>query len=284
MQSFKDFARQFFIKNSKKLESNYPGITFRRFIDDLQLLNSNKDLSNLPYSGLVEKEFESVWSDLRLGRPLEYITNRAFFYKSEFYVDERVLIPRFETELLVEKASLFAKKNEFNNLVEIGVGSGAILISLLQELPTPVNYTGIDISVDALEVANFNLNKLKYTFSSNHQGRLVEGDRLCNFHDKVQLIVSNPPYIPQGDETVHSQVHLFEPHLALYLPENEYMKWHKKFFMQVNDCLEKNGLFLMEGHEKYLCKLAKILEIFDFTSVSIEQDYCERNRFLMARK
>lgn len=141
--------------------------------------------------------------------PLEYITQKASFYSHDFMVQEGVLIPRPETEILVDVALSVMGKYEAPRVLEIGVGSGIIAITLALLNPN-VKITATDISIRALEVAyenavHFNVaNKIKFTLASFDEG--VEGE--------FDMLVSNPPYIPQNTPLEEHVLH--EPHLALF--------------------------------------------------------------------
>lgn len=141
------------------------------------------------------------------GQSLQYITNKAYFLGREFYVDENVLIPRFETEEVVLKAIEVIKQHDIKSVYEVGSGSGVIAITL--NLECNVEVDSVDISVEALEVAKKNNDKL------NAGVKFFPGNVLDNIEDKYEMIISNPPYIPVGgfvaEETLNN-----EPHLALF--------------------------------------------------------------------
>ena len=140
------------------------------------------------------------------GEPLQYIRGRCDFYGREFFVDERVLIPRPETELVVEQAVARAPRGA--RVVDVGTGSGCIAVSLALERPD-LHVIGVDVSVAALAVAKRNRDRL---------GARVEfaASDLLDAVNKVDLVVSNPPYIPAADvETLQTEVKDHEPRGAL---------------------------------------------------------------------
>ena len=140
------------------------------------------------------------------GEPLQYVRGRCDFYGREFFVDNRVLIPRPETELVVEQAIARAPRDA--RVVDVGTGSGCIAVSLALERPD-LHVIGVDVSVAALAVAKRNCDWL------GARVELVASD-LLDAVNKVDLIVSNPPYIPAADiETLQTEVKDHEPRGAL---------------------------------------------------------------------
>ena len=146
------------------------------------------------------------------GEPLCYITGKRDFFGLEFSVNEFTLIPRHETELLVEEAIRFLKENEKTDVLEIGVGSGAISIALSYYCPS-IFIDAVDLSNKALCVAAVNIKK----YSMQHRIRLLEGDLFAPVDQdkKYDLIISNPPYIPTNDIPSLSKEVQAEPLLAL---------------------------------------------------------------------
>jgi release factor glutamine methyltransferase len=202
-------------------------------------------------------------------------------------VDEKVLIPRSETEILVEDSVKFINKNydESFKIAEIGVGSLCIGLSILGEVNKKLSFWGGDISEEALEVAHINLFRSSSRIHNDTSIDLELKDRLKGIDTKFNLIVSNPPYIKEiaDFKNVHSQANEFEPHLALYLKDKDYDEWFEDFFKQCNFCLADNGAFYMEGHEDSLNDLKTMANKY-FNKVEIKKDYTGRDRFLHAYK
>lgn len=168
-----------------------------------------------------ELDLYREWFKRRLNHePLQYITGHAYFYGYRFKVNEHVLIPRQETEILVEKVIEDIKNNPKDNLsiLEIGTGSGCISIALgkkLDELEMKYNIVAIDISKDALDVAAYNLEKIE---GSNEKISFVEKDifEIDTFNKDIDYIVSNPPYIPYIEfEGLNEEVNKYEPTISL---------------------------------------------------------------------
>ena len=279
MVTVKQFFDHFLKENS--LGDFYPGIQLRHLLDTYFLLfPKENELSE--YTPKIE-----FCENLKRGYPLEYLCQKSYFYRSEFYVDERVLIPRSESEILVEMALEELSKIKSNEIrvAEIGVGSFCLGLSFLIDANKKIDFVGGDLSRDALEVARINTEKLKDVFKFNHSINLFESDRMQNMNDSFHLIFSNPPYIREEADKkgVHIQVDTYEPHLALYLKDKEYMSWFDQFFKEVSLKLEKSGVFIMEGHEDTLEALKDLGKNY-FSTVDIRQDYNQANRFFIGRK
>ncbi len=204
-----------------------------------------------------------------------------------------MLIPRNETEVLVEMAcnelaSILKHTDETLRVADVGTGSGAIALSIMAESLVPIQMIGLDISVDALKVAKKNWFKLRYKIPRGSDLRLIQSDRLNEIgenEEKFHLIVSNPPYIKQSEDGafVHSQVDQFEPHVALYLDDEEYGAWFGQLADQAYAALVSEGVFLMEGHEDHWEELEPIFRTAGFDTQLIN-DLTGAPRFLRAKK
>lgn len=221
-----------------------------------------------------ESTLRFIQDDLLSAVPLSCQMGFSEFYGNRFYVNKKVLIPRPETELLVD---LIVREHQGNvkRVLDVGVGSGAILLSLLSH-GVGEKGVGADISEDALKVARINAQRLRLT------PELLMSDRLSNISGTFDLIVSNPPYIKATSHrsTVHSSVNSHEPHLALYLEDHEYDEWFEAFFVAVK--MHLKGSFFMEGHELELSSQAQVLTKMGFSSVKTLKDFTGRDRFIQA--
>lgn len=180
------------------------------------------------------------------GEPVAYIVGVAWFYGREFMVDPRVLIPRSETELLVEIAlEYFADHDMAENLVDVGTGSGCIAVTLASELADRAHVTATDISADALEVAvqNANRHNVKVEFlCSNLLSELVKGSFTAS------VILANPPYI-DGPEAMGLDPHVrdFEPDIALFFPRGEDLSsLYERLAHEAIQLLEHEGMLAVE--------------------------------------
>lgn len=240
------------------------------------------------------------WAALvKKGIPLQYLVGKAPFCYDDFFITPEVLIPRPETEILVELAHLelqniaTIKKQKFSahhqtlKVAEIGVGSGAVFISLLIMQHNPIFFTGTDISLPALQVAQKNLTAKKYRFPTEHITQLIHCsmlDGVKNNHSKFDLIISNPPYIARDRDTAQPQVKKYEPDVALYPPKNEnYFAWMDQLISCSLSQLEFQGVFIMEGHELMLPEIKKRWDKQHVTN-ELVLDYNQLPRFIKFKK
>lgn len=171
--------------------------------DELWLMTHESDI-------IEEGEKLASWVARRKeNQPMEYITNRVSFYSQEFHIEEGALIPRPETELLIDEVLAIADREQPLTVVEVGVGSGIISTILAQELPK-AKIIAVDISPDALKVARKNIE----AFGFSERIELRQGDLLEPISEKIDILVSNPPYIADG-EPLESNLD-YEPDLALF--------------------------------------------------------------------
>lgn len=277
MERVKEYVQNYYIKHQKNLLEHYPGLSTQRLLHEYTWSqNSRLDEARVK----VDQKF---WSQLKEGIPLEYMTQNAFFYRSNFLVNKHVLIPRKETEILVEDSIQFIQEHYTPQMkiAEIGVGSFCIGLSILIDFQKPLTYWGGDISEEALDVAYINQFRLNSKLLPTHTINLIKNDRLNDVTAKFDLIVSNPPYIKREHDAknVHLQTHNFEPHVALYLKDELYNEWFEALFKQCTERLNENGAFFMEGHEDNLNELSKLAEKY-FSKVELKNDYTKRLRFL----
>ncbi|OUR98572.1 hypothetical protein A9Q84_03930 [Halobacteriovorax marinus] len=296
-KSLGTFTDNFYQEREDFLAKSYPGLSKQRLKDELEQFALQKlvnvdDLFESQYIPSGKNPITYFFDCLMKAYPLEYIRGRAHFYKSEFDVTPSVLIPRNETEILVEKSVELVKEwtrksDEIIRVLDIGTGSGAIIISLLQEFERPIEAFATDISKEALLVARRNYFNLRFTIPRESSLNLIYTDRMKDLSsEKFHVIVSNPPYIKEENdrEFVHDQVDSYEPHLALYLKDETYDLWFVDLFKQVHNSLYEEGMFLMEGHEDHLENLADLCQNIGFSTVEVLQDYTNRNRFILAKK
>jgi release factor glutamine methyltransferase len=168
-------------------------------------------------------------------------------------------------------------KGKAQRVLDVGTGSGVIVLSLLNA-GVGKNGVGVDISPEALRVAQINCNRLRL----KHKITLVKSDRLTKVEGVFDLIVSNPPYIKASSHKslVHVSVDKHEPHQALYLPDDYYVLWFEDFFQEVRAHL--NGTFMMEGHELELDEQAKMLGRLGFKDVIVLNDLTGTKRYVRA--
>ena len=221
----------------------------------------------------VSKNIEEDYKKLLEGYPIQYLIGYVDFYGYKIYVNENVLIPRYETEYLVQKTINYSKKifNDKLDILDLGTGSGAISIVLGRELNSIV--TGVDISEDALNVAKKNAieNKVSINFIKSNMLDSVEG--------KYDIVVSNPPYI-DIDEKIMDSVKKYEPHLALYAKDNG-LYFYKNILSNIKPYLKERFIIAFERGWWQGALIEKIAqEYFEDSNVLIEKDLTNRDRYI----
>lgn len=221
--------------------------------------------------------FKNIIDKRKLGIPLEYILNTKNFYGRDFYIDERALIPRWDTEILIEAIKDLSKSKEKIEILEIGAGSGAISITLGLEIEA-ANVTGIDISEEALEVCNINKEKYKVDNVVFFKSDLFE-----RVKSKYDIIVSNPPYIPKGDlDNLQIEVKK-EPKLALD-GGLDGLDFYRKIARYSLNFLKNNGLLVFEiGYDQYE-SVFNILRENNFEDINYKLDLQKYKRVIYGRK
>lgn len=222
-----------------------------------------------------EDNLEEAIKRLEAGEPVQYIVGDVDFYGNIIKVNRNVLIPRRETEELVEKTLNYIKKyfpNKTLNILDIGTGSGCIPITIKKHLP-PSIITGVDISKEALEVAKSNAT------SNNVNINFIESDIFTNINDKYDIIISNPPYIRE-DEEIMDIVKNNEPHIALYAPNKGLYFYDKIIKESLNYVKEKFIIAFEIGQEqgKDIIDIAK--NIYPNAKITLEQDLQHLDRFI----
>jgi release factor glutamine methyltransferase len=236
---------------------------------------------------LAETKSEKIkihLEELLKHKPVQYVLQEAWFYKRKFFVNENVLIPRPETEELVEWiVSDF--KNEKNskpiNIIDIGTGSGCIPISLKKELPK-TSITAIDISDRALPVSKKNAQELDATIDFFQADFLNENE--WKILSQYNIIVSNPPYIPLNEKEILSKnVIEFEPEIALFVESNDPFIFYKKIAGFAKSHLKESGKIYVEVHEEYAKEVGSIFESGGFL-VEIKNDIYGKQRMVKSTK
>ena len=238
------------------------------------ILNQNlriKEKDYLNYISLIQKRSSNV--------PIAYLTKSKDFWKNEFYVDERVLIPRPDTEILIEEVIFIIKTNKINNFLEVGVGSGCIILSILDEI-NHLKGVGIDISQRALEVCKINSKRLNLA----NRIRLYKSDIDKFDIGKYDLIVSNPPYICRSDlNNLMKDVIGFEPKNALN-GGNDGASEIKKVIKKSSKLLKKSGKLVLEiGHDQKI-KVSELLKKNGFFIQKVIKDLGKKTRCIISIK
>lgn len=210
---------------------------------------------------------------LQNGEPVQYIVGNVNFYGNEIKVNKNVLIPRFETEELVEYTISYIKKmfKEKINIIDLGTGSGCIAITLKKKINS--NVSAIDISKEALEVARENAKKNKVEIN------FIQNDMLDNISDKFDVIISNPPYISKNEE-IQDIVRKNEPSLALYA-DNEGLYYYEKIIKQSKKNLKEKFIIAFEIGYMQGDKIKKLAEQnYPKAEVVLKKDLQGKDRFI----
>ena len=229
-------------------------------------------------SKITKSYFELI--DRRIKRePIAYITNKQSFWNDEFKVTKDTLIPRPETELILESViSYFPDKKIDLNIADLGTGSGCIIISLLQEYIN-ASGIGIDISKEAIKIANENKKLLK-----NHERlKLLEEDYAEYNLNGFDIIVSNPPYISQNSLDIQKDVYDYEPHLALF-SKNNGIDAYNKIISNLASRIDKNFFLFLEIGLGQASEVTKLLKNKGFTEILTKADLANIPRCLIAKK
>ncbi len=227
-----------------------------------------------PLSDEEQARFNELAARRAQGEPLAYIIGTAGFYRREFLVDPRVLIPRPETEHLVEAAIAFLRVRERPRVLDVGTGSGAIALTLAAEVPQ-AHVDAVDASPEALVVAIENRQRLRLL---DRQVAFYLGDLLDPVKNRrYDAILANLPYVPDGDGDAALR---FEPAIALFGGPDG-LDFYRRFFARVPPMLNPGGLLLAEGAPPVaegLFALARAA--FPQATVTLEHDYGGRERFI----
>lgn len=238
------------------------------------IVNGDRQVS--PY---IHSLIERIMIRLTRGEPIQYVLGESRFYGMDLKVNRNVLIPRPETEELVDK---IVKENSKSDLrvLDIGTGSGAIAIALSRNLRFP-RVTAIDISPGALEVAGENARRL-------HADIFLREKDIFTYmppEDSYDIIVSNPPYIPEEEkEDMERNVLDYEPGLALFVPDSEPLLYYSRISEVAIRALTPGGLLYLEINPRFAEALRDMLLNDGFVNVEIFNDISRRQRFIRAAK
>lgn len=231
------------------------------------------------------ERLQNILAELLTGKPIQYILGVTEFYGLPFKVNPSVLIPRPETEELVEwilsETQKVKNKGFSGRIIDIGTGSGCIAVTLKKNLPGAVVFA-IDISEDALRTAkdNAELNETEVNFLKLDILNFLPDSTI----PKSDIIVSNPPYVTEDDKKqMHNNVTDFEPHTALFVPENDPLIFYRAIadFALVN--LKPDGYLFFEINENLGNETVKLLQQKGFKKIELRQDMSGRDRMISSR-
>ncbi len=221
---------------------------------------------------------EDIVEELRRGRPVQYVLGMAEFCELEFEVAEGVLIPRPETEELVYCIAETAKRG--SRILDIGTGSGAIAITLAKFIKD-AEVVAIDISREALAIAECNAERLGAKVD------IVEADALGDLSHlgEFDIIVSNPPYIPQSDIVdMRKNVVDYEPHTALFVPDDDILRFYRAIAKNARKMLREGGSLWFEIYEKAGAEVCAMLCEKGFTQTELFEDANAKPRMVWSRR
>lgn len=234
-----------------------------------QVLNGQKSMDWPKFSQDLEA--------LQSGKPLQYVLGEAYFCGMHLEVSPAALIPRPETEELVHWVqSDFQGKT--SRILDIGTGTGCIALGLKKSLPN-AEIWGMDISDEALELAQANGHQLKLEV----QWKLASLFEVDFESKQFHAIVSNPPYIPANEaESMEEHVLAHEPHLALFVPNNDALLFYRTIAQKAKTWLKEGGHLYFEIHPDYASELVKMLEDQSYKSIELRKDLQDRPRMVKA--
>jgi len=231
------------------------------------------------------KQWKNIVSELKKQRPVQYILGETEFYGLRFLVNENTLIPRPETEELVEliiESTNYELRNTKLKVLDIGTGSGCIAISLAKHLPTSEVYA-IDVSEEALATAkkNAELNKVAINFISTNILDVVTLSAVAGLDKQFDIIVSNPPYVRNLEkDEIKPNVLEYEPHLALFVDDIDPLLFYRKIAELAIKNLNPNGKLYFEINQYLGKETIKLLEDFGFRNVELKKDIYGNDRMI----
>ena len=249
------------LSNSINRDKRYIILNSKEILD-LKQLNKFKDL--------IERR--------KKGEPIAYLINKKEFWKDEFYVNSDVLIPRPDTELIVEQVLKIYSKETQLQVLDIGTGSGCILLSILKERPNFYG-TGIDISKKSINVSKYNANNMHLTNRTKFINSSVDNFLI----GKYDLIVSNPPYIELFNLKYLEKNVNFEPKLALNGGFDGFSKI-RKVIIKSSGLIKKNGKFILEIGYNQKNRVKEILKKEGFYINKSIKDYGNNDRCIISTK
>ena len=232
------------------------------------------DLVAEPDKELGINELDRIIGELAAGRPLQYVLGHTEFYGLDFQVREGVLIPRPETEELVD--AILHGEREARRLLDVGTGSGCIAVTLARLIPG-ARVTAVDISEKALSIARENARRLDAEVDfrqGDALGELFPGQR-----EQFDLIVSNPPYIPRREKaSMRVNVTGYEPAEALFVEDDDPLIFYRAIARNARRLLRPGGRLYFEIHENFADETLRMLTREGFPDTAVRRDLNDKNR------
>jgi release factor glutamine methyltransferase len=284
MKSIKDY-RSIFIEKLQPIYDTVEAESFFYLILEFKMKMNRIDLALQPDSKLMDEqlaEWDFLLQQLLQEVPIQYLLGRTHFYGLEFEVDENVLIPRPETEELVDWIVSDAKVqlSKELNIIDIGTGSGCIAISLSKNIPQ-AQVAAVDVSEKAIEIArkNAELNSVAVTFIRQN---ILEAEDL---NMQLDIIVSNPPYVRNLEKgEIKRNVLEHEPHLALFVDDNDALLFYRKIATLAQKNLKDNGKLYFEINQYLGKETVALLEDLGFENITLRKDIYGNDRMICCTK
>ncbi len=232
-----------------------------------------------PITPEANKRVQKTLQELLLHKPVQYVLGETWFYHMKLKVNEHVLIPRPETEELVEQL-IKDRKSKLTDpaILDIGTGSGCIPIAIKKNLPASI-VTGIDISKPALKLAKENA-ALQHAYVNFKQVDFLDESTWSSM-PAYDIIISNPPYIPVSEKVkLEKHVTDFEPHLALFVPDKSPLIFYEKIAIFGKEHILPHGKIYLETHEGHARETAALFQDF-YQTVMIKKDMYGKERMII---
>ena len=277
--------RQSYLKELSEIDEQQESAIFLDLIFEEILGLSRVERVLNPEKRATESEILKIHfavKDLKQQKPIQYILKKTEFYGLPFYVDERVLIPRSETEELVSWVLELSGQEANREMLDIGTGSGCIAISIKKNLIS-ANVWAMDVSSLSLEVARMNAlsNHVDIHFLLQDILESQVSENLPQF----DAIVSNPPYVRNSEKLLMQKNVLdYEPALALFVEDNDPLKFYKAIAGFSKAHLKSGGTLFFEINEALAAETAGLLESMGFSDIIAKQDIHDKNRMIKAKK
>ncbi|WP_299818725.1 peptide chain release factor N(5)-glutamine methyltransferase [uncultured Pontibacter sp.] len=235
-----------------------------------------------PVTPEQEESIKSAIKRLQAHEPLQYVLEEAYFYDLDLFVDKRVLIPRPETEELVDLVVKEYQGKGGLQLLDVCTGSGCIPIALAANLSTEKVY-GLEVSAGALEVAEINAAKYKVPVHWLHQDVFEPIESIAPA--SLDIVTSNPPYVLELEkEQMRENVLEYEPHLALFVLNTDPLKYYKRIAILAHKLLKEGGRLYFEINERYGQEVKQLVLKSGFSSAEVVQDLFGKDRIVKAIK
>lgn len=282
MATYQDFFGDLRRRLQPLYDADEAAAIAKLFLENATGLSYTQALARNPEIPMVTaKMIDESTTQLAKGKPVQHVLGRTRFLARSFRCDARALIPRPETEELVSWVlEDFSGKTSLQ-ILDVGTGTGCIAVSLALEL-AGAQVTALDISPDALALARINAEALGANVIFR-QGDFLTGNKSLFSPQTFDIIVSNPPYIPQKEaETLHQNVRDYEPHGALFVPDNDALIFYRAL-AEAKGLLKEDGAVYCETHRDLAEATAALFREAGFRNVEVREDLFGAPRMVRAR-